>query len=167
MKKDNVHGIRLGDAELDKDIKIVSTCFIAEHNELVYHEDGIPTPFEKDAIGHLYYIDNHEIDVPLAIQLGLGVVEDVVTKMRFIYNADDEKIDDTVAHELLRLGMYYQIKFPEYHDRKLDSIMNGSPDGEEYLRILIDSDSPIRTLKEIFKSQKGKGNNVVEFKKRV
>jgi hypothetical protein len=164
LKKDNVHGLRLGDVKLGKDIKIVSTCFInPDTNELFYHRDGIETSFEPSVIQYIYYIDNHEIDVELAIQLGLGVFEHLSTGKRYLYNADDEADEDTEEYELLRMGMYYQIVFPDYVDRKLDFLFINEPTGE-YLKILAYSSEPIKKLKEIFKSQKGKRNNVIQFK---
>jgi hypothetical protein len=76
------------------------------------------TPFDEDSIIHVYYVG--EIDMELAIKLGLGVIR--VNKKHYLYNAqlfsDDYLYTDALNEEVLQVSIYYQIMNPSYTDAK-------------------------------------------------
>lgn len=124
------------------------------------------TPFNENKVTHVY--STSIVDKELAEVLGLGVIEATEDSEAFLYNAMYERDRDMAEdYGILRLGIYYQIVHPEYVDTKLDIIVNQTPNSEAYLRSIfaVDTDEPIQRLKKIFESQKGKADNVVQFKK--
>jgi hypothetical protein len=129
------------------------------------------TNFDENMIEYVYEIKPINLDYIIPLKLGVIRFED--DGQQYVYNADkpheDSAYSDYIEEEVLRMCIYYQLTHPNYVDNKLDVILNSTKGGEEHIRSLIiqDQDRVINDLKEIFKSQKGRNDNVIEFKKKV
>lgn len=103
--------------------------------------------------------------------LGLGVIE-MNDGKRYLYDAmiqEDDEIDKLKIDEGLKIGIYYQITNPDYHDVKLEILINTKGTIDYLSSIISDKkyvDEIVEKLKDIFKGQKGKENNVVQFNKK-
>lgn len=175
MTKDNFQRVELDGAELNVDFIVLSQMAMTVDYEFLPYEKGMDmsnvlslskTPFPPST-QYVYFINNHEIDEKLAVSLGLGVIQNMKNGEKYLYHAVSNS-NDNMADEMLRLGIYYQIKFPNYNDKKLDQLLNRTSGGEEHIRLLMLShdEKIINDLKNVFYSQKGFENNVVKFKKR-
>lgn len=168
--------LSIGELKLNKDFVVITKMgFYRDGGFVPYTADGLErqeytvvmdTPFVEELIEHVYDFFNHDFDLSLATQLGLGVIQDTNTMKMYIYNAETAVGDDYSNDEAMRVGMYYQLTHPEYDDKNLDILLN-SAGGEEYLKLLMlnPSDDIINKLKVIFDSRKGRGDNVIPFKK--
>ena len=171
MGKKNLERIKLSGAELNEDFVVISKFTI--------DEDCLYMPYEEDMdlsnehvletvffkVEFVYDV-GPSINISLAVALGLGVIQSLSDGSKYLYHADVSDDEDRQMHEMLRLGMYYQIMNPDYDDRRLDYFMNGNG-GEFYLSTLLFADTmePIEKLRAIFATKKGQANNVVEFVK--
>lgn len=176
LMKKNVERIKLDGAKLNKDFIVVSQYALTDDWDCVPYQKGmdgsniqdiIDTPFQSELIEFVYDV-GPTVDVPLAVQLGLGVIKSLSDGSLLLYNADTQDYEDRLTDEKLRLGMYYQIKHPEYDDRQLDYILQ-TKGGPDYLVNLhfCNTVEPIDKLMDIFAAKKGKRDNVIniEFKK--
>jgi hypothetical protein len=173
MKKPDLTRVNIEKLDKGEDFVVISKIAMKDFEFVPYEkgkgmEDGMETPFNKKVAKHVYHIEDHDIDVGLAITIGLGVIEDVASGERYLYNAEIDTHDNIEEDEIVRMGIYYQLIHPEYEDKKLDIILNRTAGGENYIRSLFNvyDFTVIDRLKEIFESHKGKGDNVRQFKKR-
>lgn len=163
MKK-NVTRIEVEEKLLREHFTVVSKALYTDGG-ILYHSDGIETPITYEEISHVYSIDDMPIDLNLAIQCGLGVVE--YGDKQYLYNSAINEGEDNESTELLRVGIYYQLTHPEYQDAVLDQTINATENSAKYIGLLLNEPLLILELQRIFSKQKGKVNNVIEFKKRV
>lgn len=178
MNKPDLSRIEMEDVKKGEDFIVISKLAMTEEFDMLPYKEGMDmtnimfvkeTPFEEDLVKYVYDIENHKIDIDLAVTVGLGVIRDVASGEEYLYNTGSKGItEDFEADELLRMGIYYQITHPEYIDKKLDILLNATDGGEAYIRMLftVHDNGPIEKLREIFNAQKGKENNVVKFKKK-
>lgn len=134
-----------------------------EDMDLSNIEHVLETVFTKELVEFVYDV-GPSINSSLAVALKLGVIQSLSDGSKYLYHADVIDDDGRKRHEMLRLGMYYQIMNPDYDDRRLDYLMNGNG-GEFYLSTLLFTDTmePIKKLRAIFATKKGKRNNVVRL----
>jgi hypothetical protein len=170
--KRNVECIDISEAVRNEDFIVISKLAMTEEYEFLPYEEGMDlshvakitnTPFEEGLIQHVYNVGQN-VDITLAVTLGLGVIKSLVNGELFVYQMDTTS-EDRFEDEAVRIAMYYQLMNPDYDDRELDTMLQTS-DGAFYLFLLQfgDSEYPINRLKEIFAAKKGKDNNVVKFR---
>lgn len=183
----NIERIRLDGAKLNVDFIVVSKCaykydddpffeeYLVPGDCFAYEEgmddstyDGIADTFFQDELIDYVYDVGPNVDIKLAVTLGLGVIQSLHDGSLSLYNADTADYELRLVDEMLRLGMYYQITNLDYDDRQLDRILH-KDEGVHYLRNLLLSyypnPDPIEALFEIFSSKKGNPGNVVSIKK--
>jgi hypothetical protein len=169
--KRNVECIDISEAVLNEDFIVISKLAMTEEYDFLPYEEGMDlsnvvkitkTPFEEDLVQHVYNVGQN-VDIPLAVTLGLGVVKSLANGELYVYQMDTTS-EDRFEDEAVRIAMYYQLMNPDYDDRELDTILQTSG-GAFYLFLLqfVESEYPINRLKEIFAAKKGKDNNVVKF----
>lgn len=185
MMKKKIERIRLDGAKLGVDFVVVSKfAYELEYDQdfemllpgdFFPYEEGVEesentviveTCFQKELIQYVYDI-GQDVDFPLAVTLGLGVIQSLHDGSLAIYHADTTDYPLRMTDEMLRLGMYYQITHPEYDDRHLDYLLQ-TKGGKYYLRRLFFCErykqDPLEELKKIFANKKGNANNVVSIK---
>jgi len=175
MKK-KMERIKLDGAVLNEDFVIVSKFVILTDDWLIYpYEEGMDlqnvtcdvaeTMFPENIIEYVYDV-GPTIDIPLAVTLGLGVIKSNFDGSLSLYHVDNIDDEDRIKKEMLRLAMYYQIMNPDYDDRILNYLLDREL-GEFYLKMLLfcDTIEPIERLREIFAAKKGRGDNVVQFRR--
>ncbi len=148
----NIERIKLDGAKLDVDFIVVSKlaykydddpifegypvpgdCFAYEEEMDDSTYDGIAdTFFQEELIDYVYDVGPN-VDIKLAVTLGLGVIQSLHDGSLSLYNADTADYELRLVDEMLRLGIYYQITNPEYDDRQLDRILHGKDGGVHYL----------------------------------
>ncbi|UCZ54963.1 hypothetical protein LGQ02_09660 [Bacillus shivajii] len=169
----NIERVNISEATLNEDFVVISKFVMTDDCTFLPYEEGMEvsdgshvweTVYPTKLVQFVYDVGNN-IDMSLAVTLGLGVIQSLSDGTLYLYHADMIDDEDRMKHEMLRLGMYYQLMNPKYDDRRLDYLFNSSG-GTFYLSTLLFTDciEPIEKLKAIFSSKKGKGNNVVAFK---
>lgn len=181
MIKPELIRLEMNGAVKGEDFKVITKLLMTKDLQLVpFGEDidkdsvmaTVETPYDEKVVKYSYHLEDHKIDKKLASIIGLGVLVNIHIGDEFLYNSgsdEDESEEDIQAQELLRLGIYYQINYPEYFDTKLYTLLFNTKGGEEYIRSLfiVQDDEPINKLKEILnKHQKNRGNNIVQFPKK-
>lgn len=134
------------------------------------------TPFDYDLIVKVYHIVGHnDIDLELAKILNLGVIKlkEESKETIYFYSVETDEnatMKDVQMREMLRLGIYYQLKNPSYVDIKLETISKDKQFKqylfEELLGDKTQVSSIVNRLNNVFESQKGNENNVVPFIKK-
>jgi hypothetical protein len=171
--KKNVERIKMDGAVLNEDFVVVSKVAMTDDFSFYTYEEGMDlskvvsvseTLYPEELVEFVYDVGPN-VDIRLAVTLGLGVVKSLSDGKVLLYHADNVDDEDRMQNEMLRLGMYYQIMNPDYDDRRLNYVFETNG-GEFYLRMLLfcDTDEPIQRLREIFTAKKGRGNNIVQFK---
>lgn len=172
MKKP-IEKIKVGGAVVGEDFEIVSKLVMMDDyfTFKVYEEcmsgdhaiaNVMKTHFEKDWVEYVYRIPGEEINIKLAATIGMGVIKDLEENL-LLYNADTSSNECWEEDEQIKLGMYYQLTFPDYHDPKLEIYLR---ENMEQMQLLspVENSKVISKLERIFAAQKG-GDNIVEFRK--
>lgn len=171
MKK-HIERVKLDGVVKKEDFVVVSKVIMTEDISFLPFEEGVDYPngtlisetfFPEELVDYVYDVGPN-VNISLAVTLGLGVLKSLTDGTLYLYHADNVDDMDREIDENLRLGMYYQIMNPQYDDRKLNDLLD-TPGGEFYLRMLFlcDLEQPMDRLKEIFVEKKGRNSKVVEL----
>lgn len=123
-------------------------------NNLIIAADETPLPDEKD---FSLYLLNEEVDISLATECSLGVVEFLTGEhegkfgVYFIFYGTDEEWDN--IDEIIALSMYLQLKHPEVHFDNLNELFDEHFDLIVTL-FLSDVEKHMARLTKIFNSYK-------------
>lgn len=139
------------------------------HFKIISMVDGKETFFDNRYVKYVYDV-RKEVNMDLALKLGLGVMKLIDGKI-VLYNSlikENRTVLDNETEEMVRVGIYYQLENPEYVDRPLERLLNvkGMVNTILYSVMKEPDKSLIDRLFEIFESQKGRKNNVIQFIKK-
>lgn len=155
--------VHMGNSVLDKDFTVISEMAMTRNYTFVPFEHDMDrdnvlsickTPYPQKLNKYVYDF-GHQIDIPLAVSLGLGVIKNLSDGALFLYNADTDDYLERSINEMVKLAVYHQIMNPDYIDQSIQSILKES-DGDQYLKglFLTNSDVPIRLLRQIYNYRK-------------